>query len=374
MRKLRAGIIGTGFIAATAHIPALLNLQDSVEIVAAADDRPEAVREAGERFRIPHIYTDPYKMLQENQLDLVHVCTANNTHKAFSIAALRAGANVLCEKPFALTLADAREMFDEAHKAGRKLIACQNLRMGAMQDIRDIIASGILGDLYFVEIEMLRRRGVPTWGRFHVKADSGAGCLCDVGVHFIDAALYAMGNPKPKAVCAFTNNALATKGLSNQETAGVVTGDKPFVYRKDYDYRDFDVEDIAGGMVSFENGLQMMFKCSWAINIPISNYYRFAGTKGGLVYDRGSGRTNPVTLSGIVNGYMADTELQIPSARPDAMQDVGHRALIRHIVEDVLIGGKDCVIREEETLNVVSIIEAVYRSARLGRSVEISEL
>lgn len=374
MKKLRVGIIGAGFIATTAHIPALQLVADKVEIVAIADNRPDALAHAADRFGIPNRYTDAHQMLRENQFDLVHVCTANNTHKEFSIAAMQAGANVLCEKPLALTLADAKEMFRVSKETGKKLIACQNLRMGPMQEIKKIIDSGTLGDVYYTEIELLRRRGVPTWGRFHVKDDNGAGCLCDVGVHQIDATLFATGNPKLKSIFAFTNNQLATAGDANEENVGAVTGDKPYLYRTDYNYKDFSVEDFAGAVAIFENGMRMMLKFSWAINVPNSSFYRISGTKGGIFYDRESGLVHPITLCRQVNGYMANEILQIPIAKKGAMPDIGHRMLIRHIVEDVLIGGKPCVIQEEEMLNVVALIDAFYRSAALGRSVDASEL
>ena len=133
---LKVGIIGAGFIAGTSHIPSLQKLGKRVELVAIADNRPDALAYMQKYYQIPKAYTDPHEMLRENQFDVVHICTANNTHKEFSIAALRSGANVLCEKPLALTVKDAEEMFAEADKAGKLLIACQNNRMGPMQEVK----------------------------------------------------------------------------------------------------------------------------------------------------------------------------------------------------------------------------------------------
>ena len=133
--------------------------------VAIADNRPDALAYMQKYYQIPKAYTDPHEMLRENQFDVVHICTANNTHKEFSIAALRSGANVLCEKPLALTVKDAEEMFAEADKAGKLLIACQNNRMGPMQEVKKIVESGLLGNVYLSLIHICPGRWSPWTGR-----------------------------------------------------------------------------------------------------------------------------------------------------------------------------------------------------------------
>ena len=211
-KQLKVGVIGAGFIASTAHLPSILKLGGSC----GADGHSGQPARGPEHIKsispIPKTYTDPYEMLRENKFDVVHICTANNTHKEFAIAALRSGANVLCEKPLALTVKDAKEMFEEADRAGKKLIACQNNRMGPMQEVKKLIEDGVLGQVYYAEIENIRRRGVPAWGRFHVKEDNGGGPLCDVGVHYLDATLFAVGNPKLVSVSASTFTKIADRG------------------------------------------------------------------------------------------------------------------------------------------------------------------
>ena len=113
--KFRIALIGTGMICNCAHLPAINNLRKKglAEIVACADIREEAAKETAERWNIPEWYTDPQEMLDKHKdkLDIVAVCTPNLAHKTWSIAALKAGANVMCEKPLALTYRDAKEMF-----------------------------------------------------------------------------------------------------------------------------------------------------------------------------------------------------------------------------------------------------------------------
>lgn len=370
---LRIGIIGTGFITGTAHIPAIQRLGGRATLCALADSRPDALAYMAKRYGIEKTYTDPLEMLRENTLDLVHVCTANNTHKQFAIAALRSGAHVLCEKPLALTLQDAMDMFAEADKAGKLLIACQNNRMGPMQEVKKLIESGLLGDVYFAEIENLRRRGVPTWGCFHTQADNGGGPLCDVGVHYLDATLFALGNPKLVNASASVFQKIAPLSDANSDTLGAMTGDQPYLPRGDYDYRDFSVEDFATGIVRFEGGLLMQLKFSWALNLPRADKYHLAGTKGGLVYNKSGGLQNPISVYSTQGKHPCNGEMEIAAARKGAMPDIGHTLLIKHLA-DVLQHEEACLIQREEMLNVVAVMEAFYTSARLGREVSAKEL
>lgn len=369
--KLKIGIIGAGFIAGRSHIPAILKLGDRAEIVALADNRPDALRHMAQRYGIGKTYTDPYKMLQENQLDLVHVCTANNTHKEFTIAALRSGANVLCEKPLALNLQDAREMFAEADRAGRMLIACQNNRFGPMQKVKELVAAGELGEIYFSELENIRNRGVPPWGRFHIAEENGHGPLCDVGVHFIDAALFALGNPTLKSASASTFRKLADKSDATAECRGAMEGDQPYLPRFDFDYHDFNVEDFAAGMLRFENGLQMQVRFTWASNMPGGDYYRLAGTKAGLTFVKHLGLENPVSIHSFDQGTLCSREIELPIK--GTMVEYGHQLLIEHVA-NVLQNHEECLIKRAEMLNVVAAMDAFYRSAAYGREVTAAEL
>lgn len=126
--KLRVAVISCGMIANAAHIPAYKNLQDKVDIVAVCDVNPISAEQTAKRFDIPAWYTDAEEMLQKERPDLVSVCTPNALHKKMAMLALSYGAHVACEKPIALTYADAKEMFDYAREKDRVLFACQVVR------------------------------------------------------------------------------------------------------------------------------------------------------------------------------------------------------------------------------------------------------
>ena len=196
-KPIRVAIIGTGMIANSAHFPALKPFRDAglVEVVGVADVREEAAAETAKRQNVPKYYQDPQQMLDELHPDFVAVCTPNVYHKEWTIKALRAGAHVACEKPIAVSYADAKEMWDVAAETGKKLFPCQCMRWrNYMQQSKMLVDSGELGEIYFSDIEFIRRYGIPTWGMFHMKEHNYGGPFCDLGVHLIDSLLWIVGS------------------------------------------------------------------------------------------------------------------------------------------------------------------------------------
>ena len=124
---------------------------------------------AAEKFGAPgaKVYDDYRKLLADPSIDVVHICTPNDTHAEISIAALEAGKHVMCEKPMAKTAADARRMVEVAKRTGKKLTIGYNNRFRAdSQHLKRVIEDGDLGEIYFAKAHAVRRRGVPTWGVF----------------------------------------------------------------------------------------------------------------------------------------------------------------------------------------------------------------
>ena len=127
MNKVRVGMIGCGGIAVGKHLPALANSQ--VDIVGFYNMVEERGAQAKADFGSSDakIYDDYRRLLEDPSIDVVHVCTPNDTHAEISIAALEAGKHVMCEKPMAKTAEEARRMVEAAKSTGRKLtIGYQN--------------------------------------------------------------------------------------------------------------------------------------------------------------------------------------------------------------------------------------------------------
>src|SRR5699024_6717387 len=121
MEELRVGIIGAGGIAQGRHIPALIALRKKVVITAGSDVNEAKAKEAAARFDIPHFFKEYEEMFSTVAIDAVVICTPNKLHAAITIAALKAGAHVLCEKPMAMTTAECRRMANAAKNADKLL-------------------------------------------------------------------------------------------------------------------------------------------------------------------------------------------------------------------------------------------------------------
>lgn len=371
MKKLRVAIIGTGMIANSAHFPALNVLRNEglVEVVGVADIRPEVAEETAKRHNVEKWYADPQKMLDELKPDFVSVCTPNVYHKEWTIKALEAGAHVACEKPIALTLKDAEEMWATAERCGKKLFPCQCMRWrNYMQKSKELVESGELGDLYFSDIAFIRRIGVPTWGMFHMKEHNWGGPFCDLGVHLIDSLLWIAGDKKVEAVSGSAYTKIANKGedvLLSIAESGAYAG--TFTPRP-YDYREFNVEEFATGFMRLEGGMSVNFKFSWAINLPTTNLDMvICGDKAGL-------SVNGEKLYKNVGRFQAETEMKwFDNGEFKGVPFEQHRYMYRHIM-DVLDGKCDYLITKEQNLEVSKAIECFYRSAEENREISVKEL
>ena len=370
-KKLRVAVIGTGCIANSAHLPALDNLRSKglVDIVAVVDKRPASAQETAARFNVPKWYDDSQKMLDELSPDLVAVCTPNISHKALSIMALEAGAHVVCEKPMALTYKDAKEMFDKAAKLNKILMACQSRRwVWDMQFVKDVIDQGDLGTPYFADISFIRRYGIPQWGTFHIHEENGGGPFCDLGVHFLDSLLWMTGNPRVEAVSGMMFDHLAKQGqklLLDIKESGAYLG-RTFTPRP-YDHNEFNVEEAAVGMVRLAGNFAVNFKFTWAINLPTQRVFILCGDKGGI-------NTDGKILYKNIGKYQSEIKMNYIDNRPySGIVFDGHWYLYEHML-DVLEGKADPLVKPEETLNIVSAIEAFYKSTAQNREVATTEL
>ena len=194
-KKLRVGIIGTGWIA-EAHIQQYVKFPD-VEVVAMADLIPGKCQAFCERNGVDytniHFYPDHQSMLDNEKLDAVSICTYNATHAECAIAALKAGVNVLLEKPFTVTLDEAVEVMKAEKESGKLLTIGFQPRMDPnMQEIKKIVESGELGEIYYIQTGGGRRRGIPN-STFIEKSTAGIGALGDIGCYSLDMVLNAIG-------------------------------------------------------------------------------------------------------------------------------------------------------------------------------------
>lgn len=347
MSELKIVVVGAGFAARVVHLPGYQAA--GAPVAAICDVVRERAQELADRFGIVSVYEDWREMIERERPDIVSVCLPNVLHHEVALAALAAGAHVLCEKPFAVTVAEAKEMFAAARRAGRLIMAGQHLRFepGA-RAIKRVIESGALGEIYHAEANALRRLGIPTWGAFHRKSASAGGALFDIGVHMLDQTLWLMGNPKPVRVSAVTQRRFGHR----PEIAAAL--------RNGWDPAAFDVEDSAVALVRLAGGKELVLRASWAAHIPEQHFGALLlGTEGGVT-------TNPPALYHMRTGVLANEEYRnLPPRNTYEAQGRAFLAAIR--------GEREPFVMEEETLNVQRILNAAYRSADEGREVEVEE-
>lgn len=354
---LKLGIIGCGGIANGKHMPSLKKVAE-VEMVAFCDIIEERAQKAKEQFGSAdaRVYTDYKEMLAKEKLDVVHVCTPNKSHAPISIAAMEADCHVMCEKPMAKTYEEAKAMLETHKKTGKKLtIGYQNRFKADSSYLKKACDRGDLGEVYFAKAHALRRRAVPTWGVFLNEEEQGGGPLIDIGTHALDLTLWCMDNYKPKSV-----KGSVYKKLGDQKDTGNAWGD--------WDPNEYTVEDSAFGFITMEDGATIILESSWAINMLDAHEARctLAGTKAGADMNDGL-RINstdfgklttlkPELGAGGVDFY--DGESITPS-------DIEARQWINAVLNDT-----EPTVKPEQALVVTQILEAIYESAKTGKTIE----
>ncbi len=356
MKKYRAGVVGLGM--GRNHIAGYRE-HPEVEVVAIADINEQKLLHYQKELNIPHAYNTAYEMFEKEQLDIVSVAVPNIDHKALTIAGLKSGANVLCEKPMALNAAEAEEMLAVAKQCGRKLGINFSYRFHPQSRAMKAMAeAGALGDIYFGRTIWHRRRGVPglaannfnsggasgNW--FFDKSRSGGGPLIDLGVHRLDLALWMMGYPEPEWVMANTYNPFGP-GIAKS---------------KGFDYT---VEDLACAMIRFKNGAMLEVEASWAANVRENENMstQLLGTKGGIrQFNLHETYEFDVEYNYEFKGAQFDTKLHPPM--PECRSGY-------YLFADAVIREQPFLVQPEEGVTVMRLLDAIYRSAREGKPIQL---
>lgn len=353
MKKLKIGIIGTGSIANT-HIQAYLK-NPQVELYAFCDINKTQLAKMAGQYGIQRTFTDLGDMLALTDMDAVSVCTWNSAHAACTIAALKAGKHVLCEKPMAASAVEAKAMLAAAENSGKLLMIGFVRRFGNDCDIlRDFIQADFFGDIYYAKATYLRRHGNPG-GWFGDRSRSAGGPLIDLGVHVIDFVRYVMGNPRPISVYGATFRKLLNRP-DVKDTVGYAS-----VSRSTEDI--CDVEDLATAMIRFDNGAVLSIEASFSLNIGKDcGTIELFGTKAGA-------RLDPeLKLFTDINHYLADIGLAAPTA---LSFDGLFENEINHFVS-CLTDGIPCRNPATDGVEIMRILDAVYESAKTGHEVVLS--
>jgi predicted dehydrogenase len=363
---IRVGIAGLGW-PGERHAEAING--SSLGIVSSACDlNAERLKAFAATFEPMHTFTSFDEMLMDRDVDAIVICLPNSLHYPCSLKALRAGKHVLCEKPPTMNAAQMRTLHDEAQKRSLLYYFGRQMRFSpAMQTAKRIVAERRLGEIYFAETMWVRSRGTPTGvdGWFTERSKAGGGVVIDLGIHAIDAAWYLMGTPQPRAISAQTYQKFPQ-----------------FVKNK-----TFDVEDNAYGMIRFENGAILLFKTSWAANltndIPLSPQRGRSlftnttyGPKGSLkvtdVFNIDS-NTCPSALAFFEDqdGNLVEHKVEIEDLRGDVLRAYEFTEQDRNFLLAIR-GEEPAVNSSTQAIQLMEILDAIYRSSQLGKEVLIA--
>ena len=342
---LRVGVIGLGM--GRNHV-AGYQTHPGCKVVAVCDINETLLHAMADKYGVEKRYTSAAEMFLQEKLDIVSNATPNDFHKPLTVAAFEAGCHVLCEKPMALSAAEGRDMLAAAKKAGKRLMIDFSYRFTEQSmALKAQVDSGILGDVYFGRTIWHRRRGIPGFGGwFGQKARSGGGPLIDLGVHRLDLALWLMGYPKPVWVLGSTYNPIGAALAAKQG-------------------KTFDVEDLAVGLIKFDNGATLEVEASWAANIKESELMetRLFGTKAGLV-QRNLDETYKFEAEMYIEKDGSHFDMKLHPPFPPAT------SAMYHFVDSIL-NNRPHIATGDEGLRVMEILDALYRSAAEGNPVEI---
>jgi len=366
-KKLRVGIIGTGWIA-EAHIASYLK-QPDIEIVAGADLIPGKAEAFFKRFGVENVkcYESGEAMVNDKslKLDAVSVCTYNRQHAPCAIQALNAGLHVLLEKPFTVTTEEAVEVMRAEKKSGKILsIGFQPRLDENMKLVKRIVQSGVLGKVYYVQTGGGRRRGIPTpFGTTFIEdATAGLGALADIGCYSLDMVLNALGYPKPLTVSGYKS---AYFGTDPNYSNYVATGHPEYA-------KKFEVDDFAAAFIRLEGDLIVDFRISWAMNCDTSGDTLILGTKGGLRIPSTECWNGSVggdlTIYHEVAGTQVETKIPRIIDKPGAPSNFDKK--IRTFADACKNGGK-APVSSAEILYNQAILDCIAKSSDLGREIEV---
>lgn len=350
---VRIGIVGLGSIGMyharqlETHAPDVgSELVGGMDIAAGARDRFQA------EYDVP-AFASVDDLVE--RCDAMIVTVPNQYHEDHAVKALEAGLDVLIEKPLAHTVASAERIAKAAADAdGFCMVGFQSRFANPVEVLKASIEADRFGEIYHVECNYVRRRGVPGLGSWFTDDDmAGGGALIDVGVHVLDLGLHVLSFP----------GVLEVSGTARSLFGG----------REDYAYLSmwgedgdgtFDVEDSVSAFVRCSDGRSLSLEVAWAANRPPDHRLIVHGTDGGAVYDLQDGTLTFYESSRQGGDHHADTAIETRDGDP-------HLAEKRRFVRAVREGVPPTRNTVSQALTVQRVVDGIYQSSTAARAVEL---
>ena len=335
-KKIRYAVVGLGYIAQVAVLPAFAHAKKNSVLAALISDEPKKLRQLGAKYGINGLYSyDQYEeCLEKEEIEAVYIALPNHLHCEYTVRAAKRGVHVLCEKPMALSVKECETMIRTADHYGVKLMVAYQLHFEEA-NLRAIhmVQSGKIGTpRYFQSAFSLP---VKDKQNIRLREATGGGTLWDIGIYCLNAARNVF-HAEPYEVFAST----AGKGFDQFE----------------------EVEEMSAVMLRFPDDRLATFICSFGA-ADVSEF-RIVGTKGQLRVTSAYEYVEPITHYLTVNG-----------------KEKEHTFSKRDQFAPQLLKFSDSILKDtvpepagDEGLHDVRIIEALYRSAQKGQPVPVKEV
>ena len=332
-QKLGIGIVGMGKVSESQHCKRIQKFSDKFELAAACDQSAERLAVARDTYGAKGTYENYDDMLADPAVELVIVATPPNLHRDMTLAAIGAGKHALVEKPFAMSLAEAREIVAAAKEACVMVAGHQNRRFDAdYLTVKKVVESGVLGSIYACESRWMGwSPGWATWGveefnpRWRVQKQHGGGMVYDYASHLGDQVLRMI--PKP---IASVYGDLQSRVWSEE------------------------VDDHFKAVIRYEDGTTSTIEASSNARLSLPRWY-IIGNNGTLLKQT-QGR-DPV----VVATEDGETEHEVVPQEWDSLFLSFH---------DTIRNGAEPWVTPEHLLETMGLIDAIFASAEQGEAVK----
>jgi predicted dehydrogenase len=290
-RKLRVGVIGTGF-GTSVQIPAFLYC-DETEAIAVCSARRERADAAAAQFKLPRAFTDYHEMLALDDLDAVSIVTPPYLHHEMALAALAAGKHVICEKPFAVTVAEAEDMYEAAQRSGLTAMVAHEFRFSPQRAYAAyLLQDGYVGEVRQVDVSVYMggRGGGPRPWSWQAEKSRGGGMLGGLGSHYIDGLRAWLGE---------IDSLRGHLRVLSPERVDSETGST----------RLSETDDTFGFTARFASGAWATMSASTAFVAGPGAQISIYGSEGTLVLRQGRD-PNPPTNANVFGARRGETEVQ----------------------------------------------------------------
>ena len=342
---LKIGILGCGKIAQVRHIPEYA-ASSECELVAFFNPTKSRAEDMAEKYG-GRVYDTADELLADPSIDAVSVCAANYAHADLAIKAMKAGKDVLCEKPMATTIEDCEEMVKVSKETGRRLLIEQNQRFAkAHMKAKELIEDGLIGDVITFRTTF-GHGGPETWsitpGKntwFFDKKRAAMGVMADLGVHKTDAIRYMLSQDVVRT------------------TARLVTLDKRYESGE-----LIGVDDNAICIYEMSGGAVGTMTASWTYYGAEDNSTIFYGTKGIMrIYD------DPDHSIKVI---LSDGSEQIFDVEQIQTNDNQTASGVIDEFADAIINNRPSVLDVENVIGSMRAVFASIKSSETGMPVDV---